>query len=119
MSRFLEFRSVLRDLRKHVFRAGKVTAATLKVRTTGDSFTSVAWKYAYLWPLDENTGLGGEGYPTISGRVTLWRAGETSAPRADDQVVIGSKTYLIVRVQPRLNGDESSNFAVYDCQIAV
>ena len=119
MPGFYGHRSVLRDLKRHLRRTGKVTAATLKVRTTGDTFTSVAWKYSYLWPLDENTGLGGDGFPTIGGMVTLWRLGETSAPRADDQVVIGTRTYLIVRVQPRLNGDESSNFAVYDCQIAV
>lgn len=100
------------------FRTGKVTSGTLKVRGDGDALTSHTWANMYVYPLDEITGLGGGGSPNISGRATLYRLGETVAPRVDDKLVDGTgRTWQITRVNSRLNADESDNFAVYDCDL--
>ena len=118
MPGFYGYRSVLSDLQKHIRGTGKVTTATLKIRTAlSDTMTSVAWKNVYLWPQDESTGLGSVGHPTLHGRITAWRIGETSAPRVDDKWTVGDTTYLITRVQPRLDADVARNFAVYDCDV--
>ena len=95
-------------------RTKKVTSATLLVRGTGDSETSVSYTNAYVWPQTEQSGVGTDGHPSIRGTITLWRVGETTAPRVDDDVRVGSTTFLIRSCNPRLNGDEDSNFAVYD-----
>lgn len=119
MAGFYGHRTVLADLRKHL-RTGKVIAATLKVRGANDATTSIAFAYAYKWPQTERTGVGGPGYPTNLGRVTLWRWGETSRPRPDDKLTLSgdSTEYQILAVTPRLNADESNNCAVYDCDVA-
>ncbi len=118
MPGFLGYRSVVSALRAHVRGTGKVTAGTLKLRGAGDSFTSVTWNNLYVWPESEASGMGGVGYPTIHGRITLWRTGEASAPRVDDQIVSGSHTYLIQNIETQRNADESRNFAVYVCDVA-
>ena len=117
MSRFYGSQSVQSDLFKQI-RTGKVTSGTLKVRGDNDTFTSVSWANMYVYPLPEITGIGADGHPQISGRVTLYRIGEAYAPRVDDKIVdSGNKTWQIIRVTPRLNADESQNFAVYDCEL--
>jgi len=115
MGTALGYQWVKADLRKHKRNTRKVVEATLKVRSSGDTFTDVTWKNAYIAPEDETTGFGSGGHPDITARITLWRIKETSKPRPDDKIVIGDDTYLIGRVNSRLNGDESKHFAVYDC----
>lgn len=116
MPGFYGYRTVIADMRKHLRGTGKVTSGTLKVRASGDSFTDVTWQYLYVAPEAETTGFGAGGHPDIKVQyITLWRVGETSKPRPDDKIVVGSDTYLINAVDSRLNADESRNFAVYDC----
>lgn len=119
MPGFYGYRSVLADYRKQL-RTGKVVTGTLRVRTAGglDTFTDVAWKALYVWPQTEVSGFKGNHHPDIDGVLTLYRLGESNAPRVDDQVVVNGITYLIFQVYPRLNADEASGFAVYDLTAA-
>lgn len=119
MPGFYGFRYVLADLHKHL-RTGKVMSGTLRARAlgSGDQYTSVSWANIYVWPQTETSGFMGKGHSDIDGTITLWRVGETNAPRADDLIVIGATTWLITHVTQRLNADESANFAVYDCVVA-
>lgn len=117
MPGFYGRQSVQSDLFKQ-FRTGKVVSGTLKVRGENDVLTSVAWANMYVWPTNQTTGLGGDGYPNTSARITLYRVGETYAPQVDDQIVdSGNRTWQIIRVNSRLNGDEDDDFAVYDCDV--
>lgn len=116
MSRFFGYRSVRATLAKQK-RTGKVVSGTLKVRGVDDSTTSVSWANIYILPEDESTGMGAGGHSDITTRLTMYRVGETSAPRPDDKLTVGSNTYLISRVASRLNADESRHYAVYDCDV--
>ncbi len=117
MPGFLGYRSVLSALRAHVRGTGKVTDGVLKLRGTGDSFTSVTWKKLYVWPESEASGFAASGYPTIQGTITLWRTGEASKPRVDDQITVSTNTYLIQTVETQRNADEVRNYAVYVCGV--
>ena len=118
MPGFFGRKSVLATLRKQ-FRTGKVVTGTLKVRIVGsaDQFTNVSWNYLYVHPQTEVSGYEGKGYADIDGMITAYRTSESDAPRVDDQWVIGTKTYLIKSVTPRLNADDSLGIAVYDCNV--
>jgi hypothetical protein len=97
---------------------GKVTTGTLKTRGALDALTDVPWGNLYVYPLPQITGIGGDGYPNVAGRATLYRMGETVAPVADDKLVDGSgRTWQIIGVNSRLNADEAEGFAVYDCDL--
>ena len=106
---------VKRDLAKHKRHTGKVTSATLVTRQT--SPTTVAYANAYVWPQDETTGIGADGTPYTQGTVTLWRVGETTAPRVDDELTVGGTVHQILRINTRLNADESRHYAVYDLTV--
>ena len=115
MPGFYGLKTVLATRRKHM-RTGKVVSGTLKVRIAGgqDTFTSVAWGNLYIHPQTEVSGFDHMGFADIDGVITMYRLGEASAPRVDDQIVVGTTVYLIKHVTPRLNADEASNMAVYD-----
>lgn len=116
MPRFYGTQTVLATLNKQQ-RTGKVSSGTLKVRGNDDTFASVAWAHLYLWPTTEITGLGGGGYSHVAAKATLYRIGESYAPRVDDKLSAGGSEWQITRVQPRLNADEDDGFAVYDCDL--
>ena len=116
MAEFYGWRSVKATLEKQK-RTGKVVSGTLKPRGVDDATTNVTWANIYISPESEDTGMGAGGYPTIATSITLYRVGETTKPRADDKVTVGSDTYLIGRVTSRLNADESRHYAVYDCDV--
>ena len=107
--------SVLRSL-LYFQRTGKITTSgTLKKRTSGDTFgTTVAWGNLYVWPQQELTGLGADGYPNRQSSIVMWRINESYAPSPDDHLVIGADTYLILTVTTRLNADGGESYAVYD-----
>lgn len=113
MAGFYGQRTVLRDLSKHR-RTGKVTSATLK-RNSGVG--DLAWANVYVWPIREATGLGGGGNANQNTTITAWRVGESDLPRADDRWAVGSDVWNIDTVTRRLNADEATGFAVYDCQV--
>lgn len=114
---FLGRQSVLATLLKQQ-RTAKVTSGTLKVRADGDTFINVTWANMYVWPDTVVTGVGSGGFPDAAGRATLYRIGEDYGPKVDDKLADSSgRTWQIVRVESRLNGDESEGFAVYDCEL--
>lgn len=107
--------SVLRSLRKHR-RTGKVTSATLHVRTAGtDDFADVVYTNAYLAPVGSVTGLGGDGFPSQTTTLYLWQVGESTAPKVDNKATISGNTWLIVAITTRLNAD--SGYALHDCTV--
>ncbi len=115
---FYGYRRTIADYRKQL-RTGKVTSGTLKVRIAGgaDTFTDIPWSNLYVWPQTEVSGFEGTGMSDTNGQLTLYRINESDSPRVDDQIVTGGTTFMIRRVTPRLNADESSSFAVYDCDV--
>lgn len=113
MAGFYGRRTVLRDLAKHR-RTGKVTSATLHRNSGGGD---LAWANVYVWPTHETTGVGGGGNVNMETTVTAWRVGETDMPRADDRLEVGADVWNVAKVTRRLNADEASNFAVYDCTV--
>lgn len=113
--RFYGRESVIEMRMMHQEDTGKVMAGSLKVKGSGDSQTSVAYSYLYVWPQSEHTGIGEGGMPSIHGRITAFQEGESSAPRADDAWVINSTTYLILSVQTSLNAD--TGYAVHECDV--
>jgi len=112
MPGFLGYPSVLADLHKHLRRTGKVIAAT--IHPSDNAIDDVSYTYAYEWPADQRTGIGGVGYDATSSTVTLWRVGETTGPRVDMRITLHGVQSQITAVLARLNADEASNFAVYD-----
>jgi hypothetical protein len=114
VANFYGYRSVVATLKKHR-RTAKITSGTLKVRGSDDGTTDVSWANLYVYPEDEATGMGAGGHPDITTQIVLYRTGETSKPRPDDKLTVGSDTYLLTRVASRLNADESRHYAVYDC----
>lgn len=117
MPAFYGRQSVQADLFKQ-FRTGKVGSGTLKVRNDGDTFTSVSWANIYNWPTDQRTGIGASGHPDTTCTAVLYRIGEAYAPMVDDKLVDPNGVeWQIIRVQSRLNADESEGFAVYDCDL--
>lgn len=109
--------TVLADLRLHKMQAGLVTTGTLSVRTSGDTFSTVAYTNVCLWPVRKTSAIGAGGMPPTNTTVTAWRVGESSAPTIDCKWSIGGVTYLIVGVTSRHNHDESSGYAIYDCDV--
>ena len=105
--------TVLADLRLHKEQAGLVTTC---VYTPAGSTAGVTFANACPWPSTVDTALGKGGLPVDSGLVTIWRAGETTAPQIDGQLVIAGQTELIVTVDRRFPADEGSNYCVYDCR---
>lgn len=92
----------------------KRTSATLKRRTTADTFADVAYAAVYVHPVDEESPLGRGGATPQRARITAYRMGESYAPRAGYNWLIGGITYQILSVTSRLNGDEAGGYAVYD-----
>jgi hypothetical protein len=111
--------TVLADLRMHRQQAGLVVAGTLKNRVSGTiPSTGVSYEAVCLWPVAKRSALGSGGLPTASAQLTAWRVGETTAPQVDGTWTVGGVSYLTLAVTPRHNHDESSNFAIYDCDVA-
>lgn len=108
LARFCGRREVQRR-RKCTQRTGKVTTAVLTVR--GGS--NVSYRYCYVHPLPEVTGIGAAGHPIRDAHATLYREGESSAPVVDDKLTVGGNVYQIVGVTAENNADESSGYAVY------
>lgn len=116
MPGFFGYRSVLADLHKHLRRTGKVVEAVL--HPSDDAADDVEYTYAYEWPINRTTGIGGVGYDNGSATITLWRTGETTAPLVDMRITVaGRSQQQVVSVTSRLNADEASNFAVYDLTV--
>lgn len=114
MPGFYGHQTVLQDLYKH-FRTGKVIEATL--HPSDDANDDVDYTYAYQWPQDTHSGVGGSGHPDSVGTVTLWRTGEGTRPLVDMTLTINSVEWKIVSVSSRLNADEANNFAVYELSV--
>ena len=116
MAGFYGRRSVLADLMLHQRGTGKVVSAVLTMKDGLD--TQVSYANAYAWPSGSNTGAGGKGRAWNTGRVTLWRVGESDAPKADDTLALIIDGEVVdVRINgvtARLNADEADGFAVYD-----
>jgi len=107
--------TVLRSLAR-MRRTGKVNAATLYVRASGDTFTAVTYANCYLSPVASSSGLGGGGSPSSSTTGYLWQIGESTAPSADDKLRDADGNYwLILGVTTRQNAD--SGFAVHDLHL--
>jgi hypothetical protein len=101
-----------RDLKRDY--GGKLVSGTL---TPSDGSTAVTFANIYLQPASEDTALGRTGTPEVSAAATVYRMGETSRPRADDTLSVGDFDWLVLHVTTRLNADESTNYAVYDCRL--
>jgi hypothetical protein len=95
---------------------GKVYSGTLRVRTTPTTFASVTWGAYYLEPISEHSAIGGGGVEPRRGMFHLYKRGETSDPRPDDQFIDkDSKTWLFQSVGgPRLDAD--AGIAIFDCE---
>ena len=102
-----------RDLKRDY--GGKLGSATL---TKSDGSGTVTYANAYVWPRDEQTGLGRDGSAVVTGTVTIYRLGESDRPRSDDQLEAGGFDLLLTNVKSRLNDDESRGYGVYDCRYA-
>ncbi len=108
--------TVVMARRKMQIRTGKVAAATLYRRTTGDTFgITQPYLYSYVYPINATTGLGGGGFPNRDVQAVLFQEGETYAPRADDKLNIAGETWQILSVNTRLNATD--NYAVHDLTI--
>lgn len=97
-------------------RTGKLVRATLTLQDADN--TVVPYANAYAWPSGSQTGAGGKGRASNSGKITLWRAGESEGPKVDDtiaMVIDGESTDVRINgVTARLNADEADGFAIYD-----
>lgn len=109
--KFFGKQTVLADLRLHKLNAGLVRSGSLRSL----SGTVTTWANIGNWPITESTGMG-DGAAQQNVTITLWRVGEAVAPRADYTITCEGKTLNIVSVTPRLNEDESANYAIYECQ---
>ncbi len=118
MSGFYGIRTVLADLEKHRRGTGKVVPATLTLQD--EDSTVVEYANAYAWPSPSNTGTGGQGRAFNTGRVTLWRVGESDGPMVNDTLAMaidGEDTDVRINsVTARLNADEAEGYAVYDLE---
>lgn len=111
MPGFYGLSSVIASRDKHLATGKVITTAVLRVRGAVDTFTSVTYANAYIWPITETTGLP-DGQATQQTTGVLWQMGETTAPRVDDKLLLGSDNWLIVQVFTRLNAD--TDYAVHD-----
>ena len=111
---FGDYQTVIDDRQKQDW---KLVAGTLFLNP--DHTTTVAFSYLYVWPSPDTTGIGGAGYPVSGDKITVYREGETSKPKADDVLQTADGTsYQITSVNSRLNADEDTlGYAVYDCQV--
>lgn len=114
---FFGKKTVFADLRLHKKQAGLVTTGTLKLRTSADTFSDVTYTNVCLWPVTKTSSLGTGGLSAVRTRLTAWRVGEASAPTVDSKWVVGGVSYLIVSLTSRHNHDESSGYAIYDCDV--
>ena len=121
MARFFGYRSVLDDLKHHQRGTGKIYSGTLFSRGAADTYNptnGTAWANSYIPPVQEITGLNGNNVPEQTVLAYLWRLGETVKPRVDDFFRDhNGNDWLIDNVTTRLNADEDSNYAIYDCQM--
>jgi len=108
--------SVIASKQKHLATGKVITSAVLKVRSTADTFTSVPYANAYVYPIREQSTYGGDGAASQQTTIVLWQIGESSAPSTDDQIVANSQTWLILAVDSRLAAD--TGYAVHDCTVA-
>lgn len=108
--------SVIASRNKHIATGKVITSAVLKVRGSADTYTSVPYANAYVWPVQDVTGLP-DNQAVQHTTIVLWQmlSGEV-APVSDDQITIGSDTWLVVSVLTRLNAD--TNYAVHDCTVS-
>lgn len=111
---FFGFESVVRARDRCRDYGGKLVSGTL---TPSDGSASVSFSNVYVYPFEESSALGAGGAPTVSTTIVIYRMGETSRPRADDSLTAGGFSWLVTSVSSRLNADESSNYAVYECRV--
>lgn len=97
----------------------KKTTSSLVRRTSGDTYATGVDFQSYVAPVQEMTGLGGDGSPTQSTTIYLYRLGQSVGPSVEDKIVDSrGNTWLIQSVSPRLNEhEESDGYCVYDCQV--
>lgn len=120
MPGFYGDQSVIDLLQLHQETGKLVTSGQLRYRpagSTGDSTTTISWGNLYVWPMDESSGLGRDGYADIEGTITLWRIGETVEPRVDDVIITSGRMFLIRDIHRHINADEANNFAIYTCRV--
>lgn len=115
MPGFYGLQSVIASRNKHIATGKVITSAVLKVRGSGDTYTSVPYANAYVWPVQDVTGLP-DNQAVQHTTIVLWQMGETTAPVSDDQITEGGNTWLVTSVTTRLNAD--TNYAVHDCTVS-
>ncbi len=95
----------------------KKTTSSLVKRTSGDTYATGVPFQSYVAPIQQMTGLSGDGSPTDSTTIYLYRLGQTVKPSVEDKIVDSfGNTWLIQSVNSRLTENEvSDGYAVYDC----
>lgn len=96
----------------------KKTSSSLVRRTSGDTYATGVPFYSYVAPVQEMTGLSGDGSPTQSTTIYLYRLGQSVGPSVEDKIVDSqSRVWLIQSVNTRLDADIADGYCVCDCQV--
>lgn len=96
----------------------KKTPVTLQKRGVQDSTTDVPYRYAYVKPIDAESGLMNEARGTAVAETTavLYQEGECKAPEPDDVIKDSfDKLWVVLKVGTSLNYQD--RWGVHNCTI--